>query len=110
MSTDHHENILQETLQQVEEEGGGGGLAPAKEKEECKTPTSSDQKIPTIRSCPPTPKKKARPNFVLKRKRSELQFFETTRRDEVESFFRSNSETFTFGGGSPGFKRRCRSA
>ncbi|KAE8688711.1 hypothetical protein F3Y22_tig00110956pilonHSYRG00057 [Hibiscus syriacus] len=126
MSKDHHESILQEALQKLEErqQGGGGGVKEeerglgareadeeeeAKEKEECKTPTSSDHKIPTIQSCPPTPKKKVRPDSFLKRKLSELQFFETTRREEVESFFRSNSEPFTFGG-SRGFKRRCRSA
>ncbi|KAE8682432.1 hypothetical protein F3Y22_tig00111238pilonHSYRG00005 [Hibiscus syriacus] len=113
MSKDHHENILQEALQKLEEhqqEGKGGGLGAreadeeeAKEKEECKTPTSSDHKIPSIQSCPPTPKKKVRADSVLKRKLSELQFFETTRRDEVESFFRSNTEPFSF-------KRRCRSA
>ncbi|KAJ8750294.1 hypothetical protein K2173_014209 [Erythroxylum novogranatense] len=56
---------------------------------ECKTPTSSDHKIPTSESCPPTPKKKVQVN-LQKRKFPELQFFETRNRDEVESFFRSN--------------------
>ncbi|XWS28659.1 hypothetical protein CRYUN_Cryun25bG0089900 [Craigia yunnanensis] len=127
MSKDHHENILQESLQKIEQQrqqrgekeeqglekdgGGGGGVAWRKdveeEEEKCKTPTSSDHKIPTIQSCPPTPKKKVRVNF-RKRKLSELQFFETTRSEEVESFFRSNSEPFTVE--SHSIKRRCRSA
>ncbi|KAE8734849.1 hypothetical protein F3Y22_tig00000715pilonHSYRG00374 [Hibiscus syriacus] len=120
MSKDHRENILQETLQKnhhhQRQEGGiekdgieeeERGLAAREE--ECKTPTSSDHKIPTIQSCPPTPKKKVRSKFALKRKLSEVQFFETTRREEVESFFRSNSEPFTLDS-SRKFKRRCRSA
>ncbi|XP_022756639.1 cyclin-dependent protein kinase inhibitor SMR2-like [Durio zibethinus] len=124
MSKDHHENILQETLNKLEqqpqeeekeeeglekdvEEGVASGKDVEEEEEECKTPTSSDHKIPTIQSCPPTPKKKVRANFH-KRKLSELQFFETTRSEEVESFFRSNSEPFTVE--SRSVKRRCRSA
>ncbi|EOY33656.1 hypothetical protein QUC31_018842 [Theobroma cacao] len=127
MSKDHHDNNLQESLQkreqqQEEEEGkeeqgpekdgGGGGeeeaVASRKDVEEvCKTPTSSDHKIPTIQSCPPTPKKKVGPNSH-KRKLSESQFFETTRSEEVESFFRSNSEPVTVN--SRSIKRRCRSA
>ncbi|XWS52953.1 hypothetical protein CRYUN_Cryun11dG0116000 [Craigia yunnanensis] len=127
MSKDHHENIIQESLQKIEqqrqqeEEKEEQGLEKDGEKEEeegvtsrkdveeeeCKTPTSSDHKIPTIQSCPPTPKKKVRVNF-LKRKLSESQFFETTRSEEVESFFRSNSEPFTVE--SRSVKRRCRSA
>ncbi|KAE8656754.1 hypothetical protein F3Y22_tig00116997pilonHSYRG00282 [Hibiscus syriacus] len=112
MSKDHRGNILQETLQkhdnQQRQEEGGIENDGVKE-EECKTPTSSDQKIASIQSCPPTPKKKVRAKFGLKRKLSELHFFETTRREELESFFRSNSDPFTFGG-SLKFKRRCRSA
>ncbi|KAK8641381.1 hypothetical protein V6N13_010789 [Hibiscus sabdariffa] len=126
MSKDHRENILQKHHhhQQGHDEGRlekGGveeeeerGLAPREaveeeeeEEEECKTPTWSDQKIPSTRSCPPTPKKKARAKFALKRKLSELHFFETTRREEVESFFRSNWDWEA----SRHFKRRrCRSA
>ncbi|XVF69044.1 hypothetical protein PTKIN_Ptkin11bG0049700 [Pterospermum kingtungense] len=118
MSTkDHRENILQQSLPKIEQqrrqpqeqglEGGGGGV----EQEECKTPCSSDHKIPTIESCPPTPRKKLRVINFHKRKFSELQFFETTRSEEVESFFRSNSESFTVVDEcSRGIKRRCRSA
>ncbi|XVE79354.1 hypothetical protein DITRI_Ditri14bG0051400 [Diplodiscus trichospermus] len=125
MSKDHHENILQESVQKIEQQGeelvekeeqglekdgAEDGVASRKDVEEeegSKTPTSSDQRIPTIQSCPPTPKKKARVNFH-KRKLSELQFFENTRSEEVESFFRSNSEPFTVE--SSCIKRRCRSA
>lgn len=72
----------------------------------CRTPTSSDHKIPSIQSCPPTPRK---PNttsgrlFSQKRKLSDLHFFETTGREEVESFFRSNLFQF------PRVKKRCMS-
>ncbi|XVF46799.1 hypothetical protein PTKIN_Ptkin03bG0057400 [Pterospermum kingtungense] len=127
MSKDHHENILQEALeklQEEEEEEEEEGLekegdkgeeedvaskkdAKDQEEEECKTPTSSDHKIPIIQSCPPTPRKKVRGN-LHKRKLSELEFFEATRSEEVESFFRSNSEPFTVE--SRSIKRRCRSA
>ncbi|GMI92230.1 hypothetical protein HRI_002892300 [Hibiscus trionum] len=130
MSKDHRENILQQPLQkhhqqqrheegrlekggeeeeEEEERGLEGVEEEAKETEECRTPTSSDQKIPSIQSCPPTPKKKVLAKFVLKRKLSELHFFETTRREEVESFFRSNSEPFTYGGSRDFKRRRCRS-
>ena len=59
----------------------------------CRTP--EDQKIPTVQSCPPTPRKPGRLDdhqglkFVQKRKFSQLHFFETTRGEEVELFFRS---------------------
>ncbi|XVF05284.1 hypothetical protein REPUB_Repub05bG0158600 [Reevesia pubescens] len=129
MSKDHHDNILQESLQKLEqqqqkeeeeeglqkdgekeEEEEKETVASRKlddEEEECKTPTSSEYKIPSIQSCPPTPRKKVRLNFH-KRKFSELQFFETTRNEEVESFFQSNSEPFAVN--SRSLKRRCRSA
>ncbi|KAB2080775.1 hypothetical protein ERO13_A05G084500v2 [Gossypium hirsutum] len=125
MSKDHHETILQESLQKLEEQQQKerlekdvvkeGGLAwregiEEEEKEECKTPTSSDHKIPTIQSCPPTPKKKVRVSMVHKRKLSELHFFETTRREEVESFFRSNSHPLTVDASPDIKRRRCRSA
>ncbi|XVE59457.1 hypothetical protein DITRI_Ditri05aG0048100 [Diplodiscus trichospermus] len=138
MSKDHNESILRESLEKLEqqqegkqqeglqkdgekgrgkeeeeeeeeeEEGVASREDVEEEEEECKTPTSSDHKIPTIQSCPPTPKKKVRENFH-KRKFSELQFFEATRSEEVESFFRSNSESFNFDE-SRSIKRRCRSA
>ncbi|KAI4382291.1 hypothetical protein MLD38_008272 [Melastoma candidum] len=56
--------------------------------EECRTPTSDDHKIPEARSCPPTPRKRPAPWNSHKRKATELQFFESTGREEVESFFR----------------------
>ena len=68
----------------------------------CRTPTSDDQKIPKIQSCPPTPRKQASQN---KRKFSELQFFESTARQEVESFFRSTFQQLT----SHNYKKRCKS-
>ncbi|KAJ4724993.1 Cyclin-dependent protein kinase [Melia azedarach] len=76
--------------------------------EDCKTPSSDDHKIPTIQSCPPTPRKKVQVSNFLKRKIPEILFFEATKRGEVESFFRSNSELFKVE--FPAFvKKRCKS-
>ncbi|KAG6619183.1 hypothetical protein I3842_Q105400 [Carya illinoinensis] len=63
------------------------------DQESCRTPNSQDHQIPTIQSCPPTPRKQPRA-FVQKRKWNELHFFETTSRDELESFFRTSSFQF----------------
>ncbi|TXG73755.1 hypothetical protein EZV62_002334 [Acer yangbiense] len=67
------------------------------EADSCKTPTSSENKIPTIQSCPPTPTKKVVQVFShdRKRKKSDLDhdFFEATGREEVESFFTSTSNS-----------------
>ncbi|KAI6685228.1 hypothetical protein NL676_031141 [Syzygium grande] len=52
---------------------------PRDDGDRCETPTSSEHKIPTVRSCPPTPRKQAQPVVPHKRK---LHFFETTGRDE----------------------------
>lgn len=82
-------------------------LVSSNDQEECKTPTSSDHKIPRIRSCPPTPRKKERKLLLQKRKFSEMEFFEASNRDEVESFFRSNFELARVE--SCRMKRRCRS-
>ncbi|KAF8039522.1 hypothetical protein BT93_B1900 [Corymbia citriodora subsp. variegata] len=71
----------------------------------CKTPTSSEHRIPTVRSCPPTPRRQGR--LVLPRKRK-LHFFETTGRDEVESFFRWNGMS-TSPSPPHSSKRRCTS-
>ena len=74
----------------------------------CRTPTSSEYKIPTVQSCPPTPRK--RPGvFVNKRKwpGTELHFFETTRREELESFFQSSFQFPRIV--SHAVKRRCTS-
>ncbi|MBA0548481.1 hypothetical protein Golob_019579 [Gossypium lobatum] len=138
MSKDCHESILQESPQQLkqqqrkqdeedEEKEKGIGKDDDEEEEvtvtsrkldddedegeECKTPSSRDHKIPAIQSCPPTPRKK--PMMRMKRKVSELQFFETTRSEEVESFFGSNSYPFSTNNTAahPHFKkRRCKSA
>ncbi|OWM68943.1 cyclin-dependent protein kinase inhibitor SMR1-like [Punica granatum] len=68
---------------------------------ECRTPVSEDHKIPPVRSCPPTPRKQA-PGPSRKRK---LHFFETSRREEVESFFRSSFLELS----KAADKRRCTS-
>ncbi|KAF2321726.1 hypothetical protein GH714_001910 [Hevea brasiliensis] len=91
MSKDH---ITQQILPELEESATSQGpkqddgevvaadeLVPS-DQEECKTPTSSNHKIPTIRSCPPTPKKKVQKLFLNKRKLPEMDFFEAANRDE----------------------------
>ncbi|KAL3752395.1 hypothetical protein ACJRO7_013103 [Eucalyptus globulus] len=78
---------------------------PKDDGDQCGTPTSSEHKIPTVRSCPPTPRKQARPVLPHKRK---LHFFEITGREEVESFFRSNDRS-TSPSSSRSSKRRCTS-
>lgn len=94
--------------EEEEEEAGEETRAVSEDytTEDCKTPTSSDHKIPTIQSCPTTPRKKVQVSFH-KRKMHELLFFEATGREEVESFFRSNSELFRVG--SHAVKKRCKS-
>ncbi|GLT81744.1 hypothetical protein SLE2022_001790 [Rubroshorea leprosula] len=109
-SRDDHLHLTQSPSKHREGGGGGGGgvVEPSDgcHDEECKTPTSSDYKIPTVRSCPPTPKKNViRLNNMKKRKRSEMMFFETTGREEVESFFRSNLVEDI----SRNIKKRCKS-
>ncbi|KAG9136604.1 hypothetical protein Leryth_020270 [Lithospermum erythrorhizon] len=52
---------------------------------ECHTPRSPQHMIPKILSCPPAPKKPRRAAPSCKR---QLQFFEITAREEMESFFR----------------------
>ncbi|XP_048323793.1 cyclin-dependent protein kinase inhibitor SMR2 [Ziziphus jujuba] len=51
----------------------------------CLTPTSSDHRLPSTRSCPSTPRKpQGRLVYLHKRKLSDLHFFEATRREENE--------------------------
>ncbi|KAG5515630.1 hypothetical protein RHGRI_036617 [Rhododendron griersonianum] len=57
--------------------------------EECRTPTSQHHRIPKTRTCPPAPRKQGHRVFSPKRKMPELNFFENTRREEIESFFQS---------------------
>ncbi|KAK4790903.1 hypothetical protein SAY86_031316 [Trapa natans] len=61
--------------------------APDEDYSQCRTPLSEDHRIPNVRSCPPTPQKKAPPATSRKRK---LRFFEAWGREEVESFFQSS--------------------
>ncbi|KAJ6403371.1 hypothetical protein OIU84_015300 [Salix udensis] len=112
MSKDHiNQRDLPELLQsapQDNEQGGGelGFRADDDDQEQCRTPTSSDHKIPTIQSCPPTPRKKVK---VFAQKRKLPEFFETTNKDEVESFFRSSFEIPSSVNRSRPVRKRCRS-
>ncbi|GMJ11970.1 LOSS OF GIANT CELLS FROM ORGANS, SIAMESE RELATED 1 [Hibiscus trionum] len=54
---------------------------------ECLTPTSEENKIPAVLSCPGAPRKPRRTYASCKRKLSEFQFFEILNRDEVDAFF-----------------------
>ncbi|KAJ7012229.1 hypothetical protein NC653_002330 [Populus alba x Populus x berolinensis] len=107
MSEDHINQrdppkLLQSAPQGHEQEWGEA----VDDQEDCRTPTSSDHKIPTIQSCPPTPRKKVQ---VFAHKRKTPEFFETTNKDEVESFFRSSFEIPSRVNQSRPMKRRCRS-
>ncbi|KAJ8759158.1 hypothetical protein K2173_004165 [Erythroxylum novogranatense] len=59
----------------------------------CRTPTSEVHMIPVVVSCPPAPRKPRRRS--VKRKLSEVEFFEIVNREEVESFFRSSFEVIS---------------
>lgn len=67
-------------------------------RELCRTPSSDDHKIPTARSCPPTPRKptggaSAVPWNSHKRKLpDQIRFFESTNREELDSFFQDCHE------------------
>ncbi|KAK4763527.1 hypothetical protein SAY87_012965 [Trapa incisa] len=85
---------------------GGHQSSLQEEFSEFQTPSSSDHGISKSGSCPEAPQKRVQ----RKRKRSESlpQFFETTRGDEVELLFRSDSE-ISGATISRGRKRRCKS-
>jgi hypothetical protein len=111
MSKDHKtqknlQKVQQSVSQGHEQEEGELENIQVDDQEECKTPTSSNHKIPAIQSCPPTPRKKVQ---VFEHKRKLPEFFETTNNDEVESFFRSSFEISTRVNESRPMKRRCRS-
>ncbi|KAK8651329.1 hypothetical protein V6N13_140936 [Hibiscus sabdariffa] len=67
---------------------------------ECSTPTSEENKIPAVLSCPGAPRKPRKAFVSCKRKLSEFQFFEILNRDEVDAFFEAGFH-------DPLAKRRC---
>ncbi|XWS75243.1 hypothetical protein CRYUN_Cryun01aG0068800 [Craigia yunnanensis] len=67
---------------------------------ECLTPTSEENKIPAVLSCPPAPRKPRKRAVSSKRKLSELQFFEIVNREEVDAFFKAGFDDSIS-------KRRC---
>ncbi|KAG6586014.1 hypothetical protein SDJN02_01004, partial [Cucurbita argyrosperma subsp. argyrosperma] len=75
-----------EEVDRSKEEDGGEALLAVEDGggESCRTPSSLKHRIPAARSCPTTPRKK---KVVSKRKFSDQSFFESTRREEVESLF-----------------------
>ncbi|XVE99178.1 hypothetical protein REPUB_Repub03eG0174900 [Reevesia pubescens] len=68
--------------------------------DECLTPTSVENKIPAVFSCPPAPRKPRKKAVSCKRKLSELQFFEIVNREEVDAFFKAGFDDSIS-------KRRC---
>ncbi|KAE9620589.1 hypothetical protein Lal_00019077 [Lupinus albus] len=66
------------------------GEDAVKEIEECKTPTGSRNKIPTVQICPPTPRKKMKLSLLIMKKSSTIEFKLLIRDKEVVlSFFPS---------------------
>ncbi|XVE68743.1 hypothetical protein DITRI_Ditri09bG0094000 [Diplodiscus trichospermus] len=56
----------------------------------CMTPTSEENKIPAVFTCPPAPRKPRKRAVSCKRKLSDqLQFFEIVNREEVDAFFKA---------------------
>ncbi|PIA43557.1 hypothetical protein AQUCO_01900151v1 [Aquilegia coerulea] len=58
------------------------------DEDECRTPTSSEYKIPLIETCPPAPRKRRKLMLCKRKLWSEMQFFETDGQDKIDSFFR----------------------
>ncbi|KAI9156915.1 hypothetical protein LWI28_014056 [Acer negundo] len=92
--------------------GGGGGELLS---EGCRTPTSVENKIPEISTCPPAPRKPKRKVADVSCKRKlfaqEFQFFETNNREEIETFFRSSFDQISDSSSSSSpvvAKRRCK--
>ncbi|KAK4761748.1 hypothetical protein SAY87_029632 [Trapa incisa] len=56
-------------------------------RDECRTPTSEESRIPAVLGCPLAPKK-PRPAFYGKRKLSEQDSLGSLHRGEIEEFFR----------------------
>ncbi|GAA0177368.1 hypothetical protein Leryth_007497 [Lithospermum erythrorhizon] len=69
------------------------------DEKDCHTPTSPKHMIPKIVSCPPAPRK---PTSLPSCKRK-LDFFEATKKDEINTFFKV-AEAINSNGSS---KRRC---
>ncbi|KAH7547814.1 hypothetical protein JRO89_XS14G0019600 [Xanthoceras sorbifolium] len=91
--------------------GGESGGGVDQLVEACRTPTSFENKIPQILTCPPAPRKPKRKVAALSCKRKlldEFQFFEIANREEVESFFRSSFEQNSDSSRDVVAKRRCK--
>lgn len=73
----------------------GDGEHKYEEQQECRTPTSKENKIPVKLECPPAPKKPVAPRreTTISRKRKSLLygeagFFQVVNQNEVDAFFR----------------------
>lgn len=64
------------------------------DEEDCRTPTSEENRIPAVLTCPPAPRK---PRLALKRKRklSELEYFEILNSAGIDEIFRQVPERVT---------------
>ncbi|TMX05715.1 hypothetical protein EJD97_005447 [Solanum chilense] len=72
---------------------------------EIRTPGSPQNLIPKILSCPPAPKKPKRGISCKRKLLSDLEFYDVTAREEVDSFFSSVDENSKSCAGNR--KRRC---
>lgn len=103
----HHmeESIIKQEKREQEEEEEEEANIPKpiqveevifEELEECKTPTSSSNKIPLVERCPPAPKKKRKssisPNSCMMKRSSATQLKYDVKAEEVDSFFQSMFE------------------
>ncbi|QHO30964.1 hypothetical protein HN873_026057 [Arachis hypogaea] len=58
-------------------------------KEGCKTPTSPENKIPSLLKCPPPPKKKPSPPLATASKRRTSFYQQQVTAEEIEEFFQA---------------------
>ncbi|KEH29942.1 hypothetical protein MtrunA17_Chr4g0027751 [Medicago truncatula] len=97
------ESIIKQEKREQEEEEEANIPKPIQveevifeELEECKTPTSSSNKIPIVEKCPPAPKKKRKssisPNSCMMKRSSATQLKYDVKAEEVDSFFQSMFE------------------
>ncbi|KAL4326212.1 hypothetical protein GQ457_11G008820 [Hibiscus cannabinus] len=78
---------LEIQLENKNQDDGSSNSGSSASTGECLTPTSKENKIPPVLSCPGAPRKPRKTYASCKRKLSEFQFFEILNRDEVDAFF-----------------------
>ncbi|XP_022945469.1 cyclin-dependent protein kinase inhibitor SMR1-like [Cucurbita moschata] len=82
---DHSDTIQKQSIDTT-------ATASAEEEELCcRTPTSSENKIPALLQCPPAPRKRKRPPSC-RRRLMELEFVQIVNREEIEPYLNSSFE------------------